>query len=382
MRWALLGPMWPYRGGIAHFSAALARALVARGHEVRPLTFRRQYPDRLFPGTSQFEDGPPPEGVPAASRLLDTLSPASWRRTARAVTAWPADVLVVPYWMAFFAPALGAVARLARRRGVRVLTVVHNAIGHEPRPGERALARWALGASDALVTLSPAVTADVRALGVSVPVVETRHPIYDFGRPVGRDEARRALGLPPDAPTLLFFGFVRRYKGLHVLLDAMPRVLAAHPDARLVVAGEFYADEDALREQAAALGPAVRFDAHYISDGAIATYFGAADAVVQPYVSATQSGVAQIARHFGRPLVTTRVGALADDVRDGETGLVVPPDDPAALADALVRLFGDGLAERLADGVRAEGRRTGWDDVAALLERLAARDVDASDPRS
>ena len=230
--------------------------------------------------------------------------------------------------------------------------------------------------------MSAGVRTDVeRARPAACPSARPRHPVYDhFGPPVAREEARRALDLPAEAPTLLFFGFVRRYKGLHVLLDAMPRVLAARPGVRLVVAGEFYADEAALRAQAAPLGPAVRFDAHYISDGAIATYFGAADAVLQPYVSATQSGVAQIARHFGRPLVTTDVGGLADDVRDGETGLVVPPDDPSALADALVRLFDDGLATRLADGVRAEPRGTGWDDVAALLERLATGDVDASAP--
>lgn len=371
-RIAMLGPLWPYRGGIAHFGASLVRALLARGHTVRPYTFRRQYPDRLFPGTTQFDDGPPPDGLPPAPRVLDSVSPPSWRRTARRVVADGADVLVLHYWMAFFAPALGTVARWAQRRGVRVVTVVHNAVAHEPKPGERALARWALAASDALVTMSRSVTDDLAALGVTVPVHQTLHPVYDvFGAPVDRAAARAALGLDADAPTLLFFGFVRRYKGLHVLLDAMPHILARMPRARLVVAGEFYADEAALRAQAAPLGAAVRFDADYIADARVAPYFGAADVVVQPYVSATQSGVAQIAFHFGRPVITTDVGGLAETVPDGDAGLVVPPDDPRALADAVVRFFEEGLAPRLAAGVgrqRAEGT---WERFCEVLEAVA-----------
>jgi glycosyltransferase involved in cell wall biosynthesis len=252
-----------------------------------------------------------------------------------------------------------------------VVTVVHNAVGHEPRPGERALARWALGGSDALVTLSASVTADVRALGLRVPLVETVHPTYDFGAAVGRDEARRVLGLEPKAPVLLFFGFVRRYKGLHVLLDAMPHVLAERPDARLVVAGEFYADEAALRSQAAPLGDAVRFDAHYVPDGAVAPYFGAADVVVQPYVSATQSGVAQIAHHFGRPLVTTDVGGLAASVQAHGSGLVVPPEDPRALASAILDALDPSTYERLRACASEARADSSWANLAAVLESCA-----------
>lgn len=371
-RITLLGPAWPYRGGIAHFLAALARTLTARDHAVDATTFRRQYPEVLFPGTTQFDEGPPPEGVPQAARLLDSLHPLTWRRTARRIAADGTDVVVFMYWMPFLAPALGTVARLLKRRGVTVLAVVHNAIPHERRPGDLVLGRYALGACDGLIVMSEKVRADLDRLGVSAAVQTVPHPVYSgFGEPVPRDEARARLGLSASGPVFLFFGFIRRYKGLHVLLDAWRTVHRQVPEARLVVAGEFYADAEALRAQAADFGDAVRFDAGYIPDAQVGLYFSAADAVVQPYVAATQSGVAQIAFHFGRPVVTTDVGGLAEVVPDGEAGLVVPPDDPAALAAALVRFVEDDLEADLAAGVRRQRERYSWDRLAEAVEELA-----------
>ena len=370
-RWTLVGPAWPFRGGIAHFQLATARALAAREHEVGAVTFRRQYPERLFPGTSQFDDGPPPPDQPPALRLLDPLDPRTWFRAARHVSGTGADVAVLMVWMPFFAPMLGVVARRLRTQGVRVLAVVHNAIPHERRPGDRALTRWMLGACDGLLAMSDAVADDLRQLAPAVPLAVVPHPVYDvFGEPVPRADARAALALPAGGPVFLFFGFIRRYKGLHVLLDAWPEVVRRVPDAQLVVAGEFYADEDSLRQRAADLGGSVRLDADYIPDDRVPLYFGAADAVVQPYLSATQSGVAQIAFHFGRPVVTTDVGGLAEIVPDGRAGLVVPPDDPAALAAALVRFVEEGLGPALEAGVAQERQRYTWDRLAQALEGL------------
>ena len=372
-RITLIGPAWPYRGGIAHFQLATARALAARGHEVDAVTFRRQYPERLFPGKSQLDDGPPPADWPPAPRVLDPVNPVTWWRAARMVRG---EVAVLMVWMPFFAPMLGVIARRLRRRGVTVLAVVHNAIPHERRPGDRALTRWLLRSCDGLLAMSDQVAADVRQLAPAVPLAVVPHPVYDgFGAPVPRDRARAALGLPPDAPVFLFFGFIRRYKGLDVLLDAWGEVVRRVPDARLVVAGEFYADEDALRQRAAALGDSVRLDADYIPDDRVPLYFGAADAVVQPYRTATQSGVAQIAFHFGRPVITTDVGGLAEIVPDGVAGLVVPPETPAALADAVVRFVEDDLGPELEAGVAVERQRHTWDRLARALESLAAAAV-------
>ena len=354
-------------------------ALRARGHAVRAYTFSRQYPARLFPGKTQLETEPAPardsslDEALEAPRVLDTLGPRSWARAARRIAEEGAEVAVFPYWMPFFAPAFGTLAWRLRRRGVTVLAVVHNALPHERRPGDRLLARYALGACAGLVVLSEGVQRDVETILPDVPVRQVPHPVYDtFGAPVERAQARRALGLPADAPVLLFFGFVRRYKGLHVLLDAMPHVLARLPDARLVVAGEFYADEEALRAQAAPLGDAIRFDADYIPDALVARYFSAADVVVQPYVSATQSGVGQIAFHFGCPLITTDVGGLPQSVRAHEAGLVVPPGDPVALAEAAVRFFSEGLAPRLAAGAHRARQAYTWDRLCEALEVLWA----------
>lgn len=369
LRVVVVAPMWPYRGGIAHFAASMARNVAGRGHAVRAVTFSRQYPERLFPGKTQLDGGPPPENVPRAARLLDTLRPRTWTRAAREISKGGADVAVIHYWMPFVAPALGTLARALRRRGVRVVVVVHNALPHEPGLLDRPLARYALAAADGLVVMSAGVRADVERLGVGVPVRMAAHPAYDhFGASVPQAEARAALGLPADAPVLLFFGFVRRYKGIQVLLDAMPAVATRVPGVRLVVAGEFYGDEAALRAQARPLGAAVRFDADYVADGRVGLYFGAADAVVQPYVSATQSGVAGVAFHFSRPVVTTDVGGLAADV--GEAGIVVPPNDSAALAEALVEILTGDTAERL--GALAAGRgRASWDDLSAAVEAFA-----------
>ena len=369
---ALVGPLYPYRGGIAHFTHSLGRSLAERGHRVSAVTFARQYPERLFPGRTQFETTPPEDAFDAP-RLLDSIGPRSWLRTARHLRALAPEAVVFQYWMPFIAPALGTVARRLGD-GPRRLAVVHNALPHERRPGDRALSRYLLGAMDGALVLSDSVRRDVEGLAPGVSVRQAAHPAYDFfGEAIPRADARAALGLPPDAPVLLLFGFVRRYKGLHVLLDAMPRVLDQLPAARLVVAGEFYDDDAPYRAQAAALGDTVRFDAEYIPNERVPLYFSAADVVVQPYVTATQSGVAQIAFQFGRPVITTDVGGLAEAVPDGEAGLVVPPDDAAALAAAIVRFFEEGLAERLGAGVRRAREVHGWAEVCAAVEDLANR---------
>ena len=367
----MIGPAWPYRGGIVHFQASMARALAARGHEVSAVTFSRQYPEALFPGTTQYEDGPPSPDLPAAPRLIDSIDPRSWGRAARHVADAGAEVAVLQVWMPFIGPAFGVIARRLRKRGVRVVAVVHNAIPHERRPGDRALSRYGLSACDGLIVLSDQVREDLATLGITAPVRQRAHPAYDtFGDPTPKADARARLGLLADVPVFLFFGFIRRYKGLHVLLDAWAGVRRRAPEAVLVVAGEFYADEAALRAQIDSL-EGVRLDAEYIPDDRVGLYVSAADAVVQPYVTATQSGVAQIAFHFERPVITTDVGGLAEIVPDGEAGLVVPPGDPAALADALVRFVEDGLGEGLKVGVRRARQATSWAALAEATEDLA-----------
>ncbi len=346
--------------------------LIESGCVVEAVTFSRQYPDALFPGESQYTSAPPPEM--RARRLLDTLNPISWFGCARTIRRREAELVVFSYWHPFLAPALGTLARRMRSQGIRVVCVVHNALPHERKRGDRLLARFALQACDGLVVMSDSVRKDVESLGLHVPIRTTPHPTYDlFGEGMPVADARAALGFEASRPVLLFFGFIRRYKGLHVLLEAMPMVLRRIPNVLLVVAGEFYADEEALRLKAEPLGDAVRFVASYIPDDKVPHYFCAANVVVQPYVSATQSGVAQIAFHFGRPVITTDVGGLAEIVPDDEAGLVVPPENPEALADAIIRYFDEGMEARLAEGVGREREKYSWDRLFEAIEDVAGK---------
>ncbi|GAB5521283.1 MAG: glycosyltransferase family 4 protein [Rhodothermales bacterium] len=374
-RLSLVGPMRPYRGGIAHFTEAVASGLSERGHTVDAVSFTRQYPDVLFPGKTQLDPTASLPSVPT-ERLIDSVQPWTWQRAARHLREQRPDAIVFNHWMPFFGPSYGWMARRAKRPA---LALVHNALPHEPRPGDRLLSRYFFRVVQGFVVLSDHVRDDLRTLGVTAPIHVVPHPTYThFGDALPQTEARRQIGLDGDGPLFLFFGLVRRYKGLHILLDAWPRVVAAYPDARLMVAGEFYDDEADYRNQIAQHGVAESVILHnrYLPDDEVAAYFSAADAVVQPYVTATQSGVAQVAFQFDTPLIVTDVGGLPEIVPDGEAGLVVPSENPPALAESLIRFIRDDLAAPLAEGVRRQRARYGWapllDALEALTEQVTA----------
>lgn len=368
----LIGPAHPYRGGIAHFMGTMVRGLNGRGYTAEAVTFTRQYPELLFPGKTQFETHPAADPIPA-QRLIDSINPLSWRKAGQVIATMQPDVVVFQYWMPFFGPAFGTIARRARKSGAQVLAVVHNALPHERRAGDMMLSRYFFKAVDGCIVLSDAVREDLQKLGVDAPVQQVAHPVYDlFGEAPSQENARQGLGLPQDTPVLLFFGFIRRYKGLHVLLEAMPRVLEQVPDARLMVAGEFYGDEQFYHEQIKQYGlaDAVLLHSDYIPQADVGRYFAAADVVVQPYVTATQSGVAQIAFHFDKPIILTDVGGLAEIVPHERAGLVVPPENPEALSDAIVRFFKDNMADHLVAGVREEKKKYSWDRLYEAVEAL------------
>ncbi|WP_233993481.1 glycosyltransferase family 4 protein [Salinibacter altiplanensis] len=379
MRIAVVGPMHPYRGGIAHFTEMTVTGLADRGHDVRPVTFSRQYPKLLFPGETQYEpESEVPPAVRDAPRPLDSINPVSWFRTGLYLRDQTPDAVVFQYWMPFFAPAYGVIARgLRRHYGIPSFAVVHNALPHERHFGDALLSRFFLCACAGHVVMSDAVATDTRRLaGADASLEQIEHPVYErFGESVPNDEARAALDLPDDAPVILFFGFVREYKGLHVLLEALPDVLGDRPDLHLVVAGEPYDDPERYRRLVRAhdLGARVHWHDDYIPSSDVPTYFGAADLVVQPYVSATQSGVAQIATHFETPMVVTDVGGLAESIPHEEAGFVVPPENPDALAAAITRFFREDWAEELTDGVRKRKRAQQPARLFEAIERLVAK---------
>ncbi len=375
MRIALVGPLAPWRGGLAQYLALLGEALASRA-EVRAVTFTRQYPGFLFPGRSQLDPEAARPSFPVEP-LLDSIGPLTWRRTAEHLERFAPGAVLLKWWMPFFAPAFASSVGPLRRRGTRVVLVCDNLLPHERRPLDRELTTWMLRNSDGYLVMSESVERDLAALKRGAPFRRVPHPLYaqfDRGR-FTRQSARAHLGLQPDAEVAVFFGYVRRYKGLDTLLEAWPLVRSRRA-ATLLVAGDFYEDPAPYRALAAAAGPeAVRLREEYLPDAEVEALFKAADVVVLPYRSATQSGVTHVAYALGVPVITTDVGGLAETVVPGESGLVVPPGDPAALAAAIVRFFAEGLAPRLAAGVRALQRTHSWESLAdrtvELIDALA-----------
>lgn len=364
---ALVGPHPPYRGGIAHFTERLSTHLGAAGLKVIPISFSRLYPDILFPGRSQFEEI---DQSDASIRLIDSIRPWTWTRTAKRIEQSGASAAVFMYWMPFFAPAMRTIARYLRKRGIRTIAVVHNAVPHERHAGDRWLSRSFLRSCDASIVLSKTVERDVRELVPGQPVHFAPHPVYDqFGDLVDATVARRNLAIGQDRKVLLFFGMVRKYKGLNVLLEALPAVIDRLPEVLLIVAGEFYDDTETYREEIVRLGLTEHVEIHdeYIPKNRVAIYFSAADVVVQPYLSATQSGVVQIATNFERPCIVTDVGGLAETVGRAGSGMVVPPSDVRALSDAVIRYFSSDLKSDLEEGVRRTRRTSTWSRYVQII---------------
>ncbi|TMQ59710.1 MAG: glycosyltransferase [Candidatus Eisenbacteria bacterium] len=375
MKVAILGPTYPHRGGIAHYTTLLARALAGR-HDLAMISFARLYPGLLFPGTTQFDTStiriePPVRPEP----ILDSLNPLSWLRAGARLRAIAPDALVVPWWHPFFGPSLGTASRRARPPGRRTARVFlcHNVSPHEATPIDRALTAYGLGGADAFLVHARSEAEKLHRVARGRPIRVHPHPSYEIfsERAPSREEARLALGV--EGRVLLFFGYVRPYKGLADLLLALKLARRDTWDCALIV-GEFY--EPLGRYRAPLEDPSIRARVRlvnrYVANEEVARYFAAADVVALPYREATGSGIAQIAFGAGVPVIATRVGGLEDVVEEGVSGLLVPPGDPPALARAIERFFDGGMAERLRGGVARSRGRFGWDALAGALESLAA----------
>ncbi len=344
MKIAMIGPGYPYRGGLAQFNHTLYQHL-SQKHEVTFYTFTRQYPELFFPGKTQLDTSQSPPPVPTI-RVLDSINPLTYWTTFRRIQQYKPDVLLFRYWMPFFAPAFGSIAMLNRYfLGAKTVFICDNIIPHEPRPGDRLLTHFAFRFVDGFVVMSAQVEQELQQFRPKAPYVRLFHPIFQhFPPPVSRKEALAYLNLP-DKPTLLFFGFIRHYKGLDILLKALPQVLKA-VDCQLVVAGEFYEDPAPFKKLVRQLGieAQVTFFDDYIPNERVPYFFSAADVVVLPYRSATQSGIVPVCYHYEKPVIATTVGGLPEVVTPGQTGMLVPPEDPAALAAAIVEFFTQNAA--------------------------------------
>ncbi len=370
MRICLVGPAHPYRGGISHYSAMLAREMRA-SHELLLVNFSRLYPGFLFPGKTQFDESKPALAV-ESQRLIDSTQPLSWRHAADVICEFNPDVVVFQWWQPFFAPAYRSMcARIHARSKARIVFVCHNVLPHESSPVDRALTRLAFKRVDGFVVQSREDGRILASLRPDARVEFNPMPVFDLFNThaalADPSVLRRDLKL--GMRVILFFGLVRAYKGLHTLLEAFA-LEADALDATLLVVGEFYEDRRPYDDAIRSLGivERVRIVDRYVPDAEVPAYFHAADVVVLPYVTATQSAIVQTAFSFERPVIVTAVGGLPDVVKDGVTGYVVPPQNPRSLADAMLRFYRENRGANMSAAIREHAGEFAWSRcVAAIL---------------
>lgn len=373
MKIILLGTSWPFRGGLATFNERLAKQFMAEGHDVEIWTFTLQYPSFLFPGKTQYSNEPAPEGI-AIRRELNSCNPFNWIRVGKAIKKAAPDLLICCYWMSFFAPAYGLISRMAKKNGkTKCVALVHNMIPHEPNILDKLFAPYFIKSQDGFVALSESVVKDIDLLDkANKPKTFSPHPIYDhYGERMTKKEACAALGLDDKNGYMLFFGLVRAYKGLDVLLDAFGLIKDQLPTVQLIIAGEFYEDEEKYRAQIAANGlkERVLLRNEFIPDGDLRKYFGAADLIVQPYKTATQSGVTQVAFHFEKPMLVTNVGGLGEIVHDHKMGYACEPTAEAIAAD-IVDYFQNKRQEAYTAYLQKEKTKYAWSNMARAFYQI------------
>jgi len=363
MKIIILGTAWPYRGGLAVYNERLAHQFQAEGHDVEIYTFTLQYPDFLFPGKTQYSSESAPTDLRIVRRV-NSCNPFNWISAGREIRKKAPDMLVIKFWLPFMGPCFGTIASIVRGNGrTRVISILDNLIPHESRPGDKPFTWWFCRSVDGFVAMSKSVLDDVDKFKVNIgkPRVFSPHPLYDnFGQPVSREEACRYLGIDPSRRYFLFFGLIRDYKGLDWLIEAFAKFAKeGFDDMWLIVAGEFYSNGEKYVDLARQLGiyDRIVWKTEFVPDHEVRYYFGAADLVAQPYKSATQSGVTQIAYHFQKPMLVTRVGGLPEIVPDGRVGYVVDPD-PKAIAEGLKRYVLDKAD--FSEGLAAEREKYSW----------------------
>jgi glycosyltransferase involved in cell wall biosynthesis len=373
MKIGIIGPAWPLRGGLADFDERFARELQSLGNEVTIYSYSLQYPSVLFPGKTQLTDSPAPTDL-AIEPLINSVNPISWRSAGICIRKAMPDILIVRYWMPFMGPALGTILRLvAKNRHTRIVTIADNILPHERRPGDTAFTSYFIKPVHAFVTMSEEVMVDLKKLSPK-PALRLHHPLYDnYGDSIPQQEAQELLSLPSEHKYLLFFGFIRKYKGLDLLLEAMADKRLAVAGIHLIIAGEYYGDKELYEGLIAKhhLAERVHLFTDFIPNDEVKRYFCAADCVVLPYRSATQSGITQVAYQFERGMVATNVGGLPESVGDGETGIICEPE-PGSIADAILEYFTPAGIPNLAGNLAARREQYSWKNFSESLIDFAS----------
>lgn len=375
---ALIGTTWPFRGGgIASFNERLARAFQAKGYEVTIYTFSLQYLNFLFPGKTQYSEQEAPTDL-NIQVCINSMNPLNWISVGRKIKATNPDLVLVRYWLPLMGPCFGTILRIIKgNKHTKIICIADNVIPHEKRPGDKPFTKYFVGPVDGFVTMSAKVLSDLKAF-TQTRAIQAVHPLYDnFGDQIDKTQAKQYLGIPVEQPIILFFGFIRKYKGLDLLLEAMALLKEeahSHPEMvvpKLLVAGEFYDAEAGYLSQIDQLGirDLLILKTDFIADDQVHYYLSAADFVIQPYKNATQSGVTPLAYHFEKPMLVTNVGGLAELVPNGQVGIVVEPN-VKAIAEGIKNLYALGENHFLPQ-LRAEKIKYGWNQLVQTIEALA-----------
>lgn len=372
MKIVLLGTAWPYRGGLASFNERLIRAFTEEGHDAEIVTFTLQYPQFLFPGKTQFSTSPAPTDL-RITRAINSISPFNWWKVGKQIRKQRPDMVIIKYWTPMMAPCFGTIAASIRRNGqTKVLCIADNIVPHEQKFTDTILTRYFVNRVDGFVAMSNNVLQDLVRFDRKKIRALNPHPLFDnFGQVVSKQEACNFLQLDPNRQYILFFGFIRDYKGLDLLLEAMQKVSST---CELIIAGEFYTDRavyDKLIAQSRHKERIHRFH-NFIADEDVKYFFCAADAVVQPYKHATQSGVTQIAYHFEVPMIVTNTGGLSEMVPNDIVGYVTETD-PQQLANAIDRIGSQETQQRFRENIREEKKRFSWSRMTKTLLDMYAR---------
>lgn len=374
---AVVGPVHPYRGGIASGVELLSRTFLQRGAEVKNYNFSLQYPNFLFPGKTQFTDAPSPEDL-TITRELSTVNPFSWIKLGLKLRKQKPDVILLRYWTPFMAPAFGTVARLARMNGhTKVITLLDNVIPHEHNFTDSLFNKYFVPSCDGFIYMSEQVKRDLYLFKPKGDALFSPHPLFvNFGDKVSKDEACERLGLDAELSYSLFFGIIRDYKGLDLLLDAwrLLKEKGLNKGHKLIVAGEFYYNKDKYLDQIKAndLECDIILHDYFIGDDMVRYFFCASDLLIQPYRTATQSGVTQIAYNFDLPMIVTRVGGLSEIVPHDVVGYLTETN-PESIADAFAEFYQSDSAERFRDNMREQKLRFSWEAMADRMEELYAK---------
>lgn len=372
MKIIIVGTAYPYRGGLSAFNERLAQEYLQNGNDVEIYTFTLQYPGFLFPGKTQYSTDPAPENL-VIHRKINSCNPFNWIKVGREIARKEPDMLITKFWLPFMAPCLGTIERLVRKNGkTRIISILDNVIPHEHRIGDKMFAKYFVNSTHGFVAMSKSVLQDLRLFTKNKPAEFCPHPLYDhYGESVSKTEALAKLNLNENEKYVLFFGFIRSYKGLDILFQAFAQQTLRSINIKLIVAGEFYGDPapylSLIKELNIEDRVILRTD--FIPDSEVKYYFNAADIVAQPYKTATQSGVTQIAFHFEKPMLVTNVGGLAEIVPHQKIGYVVEPN-PRQIADAIADFFVNNRKESFESNVKEEKKKYAWSRMTEAIERL------------